>query len=269
MKKLLVVGIAAAAFCGAPALAADIPTKAPIVKAPAIVPFSWTGFYVGGNVGAVSEHASGTSAFLDTLDPGVTNAQSNSFSDTRFLGGVQVGYNWQFNPHWVLGVEADWDWTNSTYNFCRKTDVDSTACTDNGRGFETISSKTKWLATARGRLGVVWDRWMVYGTGGAAWGSIDTNLALNCSGGGCGISSSPLSAASTTNTTKAGWVAGLGVEAMLASNWTARAEWLHIDLGTISASLPTTGSIGSTQTASWSRTGRFDEFRVGINYLFR
>ena len=79
----------------------------------------------------------------------------------------------------------------------------------------------------------------------------------------------PLFASSSTSTTAAGWVAGLGAEWMFAGNWSVRAEWLHIDLGSINDLLPTVGTGGTIQTAVWSRTERFDEFRAGVNYLFR
>jgi outer membrane immunogenic protein len=256
--------------------------KAPPPAAPVPPVINWTGFYIGGNLGGVVEHASGTSDFLDPLAVQVgapaaeaANPQANSFSDTRFLGGVQAGYNWQFDPRWLIGVEADWDWTNTGYGFCRQTSIESAACSDNEFGFETISSKTDWLATVRGRLGVIWGNWLFYGTGGAAWGRVNTTLTLSClAGPGCGRSVTPVFTTSTTSTTKVGWVAGLGAEWMLAGNWSVRAEWLHIDLGSINDSLPAAGvtnvplSIPGTQTAVWSRTERFDEFRVGANYLF-
>jgi outer membrane immunogenic protein len=232
--------------------------------------YNWTGFYVGGNVGAVVGHASGTSNFVDTspTSPG-SFPESQSFSQSAFLGGAQIGYNWQVSPLWVVGIEGDWDWTDPSYSFCRKTSTSSVACQDNGFGFETIDGKTEWLATARGRLGVTWANWLFYGTGGAAWGKVETDLTLDCRVNGCGESSAnTLLASSTTSTTKSGWVAGLGAEVMLAENWTVRAEWLHIDLGTISASLPTRGTTGGTETASWSRTERYDEFRFVLNYLF-
>jgi outer membrane immunogenic protein len=108
---------------------------------------------------------------------------------------------------------------------------------------------------------------MVYGTGGAAWGGVDTTINQDCRIG-CGSSPTALNVTSATNTTKSGWVAGLSVEAFVVGNWTARAEWLHIDLGTISASLATPVGVG-TQTTTWSRTERFGEFRVGIKYVFR
>jgi outer membrane immunogenic protein len=223
----------------------------------------------------VVEHASGTSDFIDTgFDPGAGftgfpfNPQSNSFTNARFLGGVQAGYNWQFNPQWLVGVEGDWDWAHTGYSFCRITDQFAAPCFNNGFGFENISSKTDWLATVRGRLGFVWGNWLFYGTGGAAWGRVNTTVTLNCLGaGGCGNSFTLLLGSSTASTTAAGWVAGAGAEWMLARNWSVRAEWLHIDLGTISDSVTTVGTPG-IQTAVWSRTERYDEFRVGANYLF-
>jgi outer membrane immunogenic protein len=265
-------------LAGSSAFAADLDVKAP-VPAPVIQAVNWTGFYIGGNLGGVVAHASGTSDFTDTTGGSIapSNPQTNAFSQGGFLGGVQGGFNWQFSPIWVAGLEADWDWTNTKYTFCRQTDSNSSPCSDNGDGFETIGSKTEWLATFRGRLGVAWENWLFYATGGAALGRVRTDLTLNCLSNGCGaFSNVPLLATSTNSTTKTGWVAGLGAELMLSRNWSARAEWLHIDLGTISNSLPTTG--GNThfilinpiiQTAIWSRNESFDEFRLGLNYLFR
>ena len=267
MKAIILSGVVSVAMAASASAADLVLPPAPVTPAP-VAP-NWTGFYLGGNIGGVVEHASGTSDFTDTNPINPANPQSNSFSNTRFLGGVQAGYNWQFAPLWVAGIEADWDWTNTRYSFCRQTSIDSTPCSDNGFGFETISSKTDWLATLRGRLGVTWGNWLFYGTGGAAWGRINTTLSLSCLVEGCGsLSVATLSTSSSTSTTAAGWVAGLGGEWMLAGNWSVRAEWLHIDLGSINNSLPTVGDPG-IQTAVWSRTERFDEFRAGVNYLFR
>ncbi len=82
-------------------------------------PPNWTGFYIGGNIGGVASRSSGTSDFLDpSAPPGLTtNPQSNSFNNSSFIGGVQAGYNWQFAPRWVAGIEADWDWTRVELRF--------------------------------------------------------------------------------------------------------------------------------------------------------
>ena len=264
------IGLVLAALISMPALAAP--------PAPPAPPNNWTGFYIGGSIGGAVEWASGTSDFIDTFLPNNSERarQNNPQSPSGFVGGGQVGFNWQLTPLLVAGIEATWDWTNSHYNFCRQTDIFSVACADVAEGFETIDGKTQWLATFRGRLGVtsqsVWGNWLFYGTGGAALGRVNTTLTLSCLATGCGESHVNLLASSSTVTNKSGWVAGLGAELMLAANWSVRAEWLHIDLGTISNALATVGNNGvgtGTQTATWSRTERFDEFRIGLNYLFR
>ena len=173
----LLVGTAFGAVGAGAALAADMAVKSP--PPPIVSPASWNGLYIGGNLGAASEHAAGTSDFLDTVGAGTpfaANPQSNTFNPTNFIGGGQVGYNWQFDPRWVVGVEGDWDFTNTDYDFCRQTNTLSAACSENGFGFETISGKTQWLATARARLGITTGNFLFYGTGGAAWGRVDTNL---------------------------------------------------------------------------------------------
>jgi outer membrane immunogenic protein len=255
--------------------AADMPVKAPAyTKAPAaLAAQNWSGFYIGGNVGEVQGHSTGTSDFLDGLQVGnntfFSNPQRDSFSNMRVIGGLQGGYNWQFDPRWVVGVEADWDWTHSHYSFCRQTSVFSAACTDNNLGFENISGTTDWLATARARLGVTAGNFLLYGTGGPAWGRVDTTLTQNCLLGGCATSPKQLFASSTGSTTRSGWAAGLGAEAALDANWSVRAEWLHIDLGTVSSALTTpTGFTGFSETTLWSHTERYDQFRVGVNYKF-
>jgi outer membrane immunogenic protein len=273
-KMIGAVGVATILGIGA-ASAADLPMKAP---PPLVAPvWSWTGFYVGGNAGWAGERASGTSDFVDTIfAPGniqFRNPQSNSPSSSSFTGGVQAGYNWQVAPRFLLGVEGDWDWLNTKYSFCRQANVSSTACLDgppNIDGFETIAGQTNWLATARARAGVTWDRFMFYGTGGAAFGSIRTTESLSCLTDGCGAASTlRLALSSSTTQTRTGWVAGLGVEGLLTAQWSIKAEWLHYDLGSLSNTFTTTGNVGvGTQSVVWSRNERFDTVRVGLNYHF-
>jgi outer membrane immunogenic protein len=110
-----------------PAFAADLDTRAPVkatpVKAPPASVYSWTGFYIGGNLGGVFNSASGTSDFLDTLNPGRSNPRQDSPSQRGILGGVQAGYNWQFSQWGVLGLEGDWDWGGRRYSFCHSTTI--------------------------------------------------------------------------------------------------------------------------------------------------
>jgi outer membrane immunogenic protein len=280
LRRLIVASLTAAGLnfgFGAAAPAADLPRPAPApiyLKAPVAPTYNWTGFYIGGNAGWVREVASGTSDFVDTgvlIGASEVNPQSNSPSNSGFIGGGQLGYNWQVARQFVLGAEGDWDWLNTRYSFCRQTNVVSIACVDkpgNPFGFESIGSQTNWLATARARAGVTWDRYMAYGTGGAAWGSFKTTESLSCLNAGCGSSSIQLAASSSITQTQTGWVAGLGVEGMLSPNWTVKAEWLHYDFGNLSDTFTTVGTRG-TQSVVWSRDERFDAFRVGVNYLFR
>jgi outer membrane immunogenic protein len=274
MKRIVIIWLAAAGLgVSASAFAADLsPATAPVyTKAPAAPPaWTWTGVYVGGNAGWVKEHASGTSDFLNTAIGGAfaTDPQLDSPSGSSFIGGGQLGYNWQVNQYLVLGAEGDWDWLNTKYSFCRQTDIGSLACTDNSRGFETIGSQANWLATSRGRLGMTvpaFSNVMVYGTGGLAWGSIKTTESLSCLVGGCATSSLLLAASSSVTQNKTGWVAGAGVEGMLTPNWSIKAEWLHVDLGTLSNTFVTAGTVG-TQSVFWSRDERFDMVRLGVNY---
>jgi outer membrane immunogenic protein len=273
MKRLIAICIAAIALqFGASAFAADInPAAAPVyTKAPAPEPaWTWTGVYLGGNAGWVREHASGTSDFLQ---PGggvfASNAQLGSPANSSFIGGAQLGYNWQANRYLVLGAEGDWDWLHTKYSFCRQTDFASTACADTSRGFETLGAQTNWLATIRGRLGLTapaFSNIMIYGTGGIAWGSIKTTEAVSCLVGGCGLSAVPLAASAAITQGKTGWTAGAGIEGMITPNWSVRAEWLHTDLGTLSNTLITIGNAGP-QSAIWTRDERFDEVRFGFNY---
>jgi outer membrane immunogenic protein len=276
MKRLLTTGAALAALIGTPALAADMALKAP--PPPPAPVWSWTGFYVGGNAGWVGERTSGTSDFVDTaFAPGnaeFSNPQSNAFSPSGFIGGFQAGYNWQTTKNFVLGVEGDFDWTRTSYSFCRQTDIlFSVACVDapptNIDGFENIAGQTDWIATARARAGVTWDRFFFYGTGGAAWGNIKTTESLSCATDGCGGTSTlKLVASSTTTQTKEGWAAGLGAEGMLLPNWSLKAEWLYVDLGHLTNTFSTVGNAGGTESVVWSRSEHYNIVRVGLNYHF-
>ncbi|MBV9565324.1 MAG: porin family protein [Bradyrhizobium sp.] len=275
MRRVLLSAVAvAAALLGTPVFAADMAMKAAPLAAPAYT--DWSGFYVGGNVGAVGEHASGTSNFVDTAfapaSPFFANPQSNSLSPWGVIGGVQVGYNWQISPRFVLGVEGDFDWTSSSYSFCRQTDIRFTGCLDappNIDGVASVSGGTDWIATARGRAGVTFNQFLLYATGGAAWGAVKSTESLTCLTDGCGATSTLRLAASSSNTQiKSGWTAGVGLEGMIWRNWSVKGEWLYVDLGNATDTLVTTGNRGGTESVVWSRSEHYNIFRVGLNYHF-
>lgn len=229
MTRTIRTGIAAAALLIVPiaAQAADLPSpsyKAPAYSAPGYT--NWTGFYVGLNGG----YSWGNALISDpTFGSFGTRA-------TGWLGGGTVGYNLQTGS-WVWGVEGDID-----YNTTKGTNT--TDCNASGCEF-----RNSWLGTGRGRIGYAFDRFLVYGTGGAAYGDLKFTRP---SGGGSTKSESM---------TKLGWTVGGGVEYALMGAWSVKAEYLYVDLGKFTCSSATCGPNSQI-------TMPLNIARVGVNYRF-
>ena len=262
MRRLSIATIAAASMVVAftqIASAADL--GRPVYKAPpppAPVPvYSWTGFYIGGNVGySASDNAHSSTTFLDGTD---TIGSPFTLAPSGWLGGVQGGYNWQFSPHGVLGLEGDWQWTSQNDSVCGLISF----CDDGIEGSFNISTKLQWIATVRARLGWAQDHWLYYVTGGVAWGQDHTTIGTVCPDG-CGPTIFTVSNTTTTFTnTRDGWVVGGGIEVALTDNWTSKVEYLHVDLGTLNNTL-----ITGPYTITLSSPIRDNIFRVGLNYKF-
>jgi outer membrane immunogenic protein len=260
MKRFLVCGVAFGALI-TQAMAADMFVKA----APPAAAWSWTGLYIGGNVGY---------AWGDTTDPAISfvdpggvigfagyfNAGGNVFQSLNqggFVGGGQVGYDWQFNQWGVIGVVADYQGANVT-------DSQSASITPPGGVTSTqlLSAKIDSLGTVRGRLGATAYNVLFYGTGGLAYGHVESSI-------GFFAPSSPVFfSGTTTSQNKTGWVAGLGVSYALTQNWNVGVEWLHYDLGnsTVTGVTVAPGIIvpGASLTASQSITG--DLVRANLNF---
>jgi opacity protein-like surface antigen len=121
MKKIILATVLAG-LGSTSALAADLGartyTKAPVMAEAA---YNWTGFYIGGDIGAANPSHDFTSNFMQNGTTRANNVQHNSFSGASFTGGVHAGYNWQFAPNLVAGVEGDWQWVRSSQSFCRQT----------------------------------------------------------------------------------------------------------------------------------------------------
>jgi outer membrane immunogenic protein len=153
MKKILIASIAAAAFCGTPAIAADMPVKAPVVA-----PWSWTGFYIGANAGYSWGRSNTTEMFTDAAGAALfTN--SGAFSLDGAIGGGQIGYNWQ-DHNWVFGLEADIQFSGQKGdgNFACPSGVCSIV--GGAAGIPqvisgTLDQKLKWFGTLRPRAGVL------------------------------------------------------------------------------------------------------------------
>jgi len=226
MKRILFATTTVLALAGTSASAADLPRREPpIVKAPVLVPepgYNWTGFYLGINGGG----GWGRSNFDGTF------GTPDRFNTSGALIGGTLGYNLQFGQI-VLGVEGDLDWSN----------IRGTAgCF---AGVVTCETRNDWLGTARGRVGLAFDRLLPYVTGGLAVGDVNTNAA------GLGSSSS----------TNAGWTVGAGLEFALSRNWSAKAEYLHVDLGNATCS-PVCGP--ATTTTDFNA----NVVRGGVNFRF-
>lgn len=192
-------------------MAADLPAPAlpQIYKEPPAV-YNWTGFYVGGNIGAAWQGLSGTNYF-DTIGSTFT-APTN----VQFMGGAQVGVNYEFWNNVVIGAEAMFDWLPNTTN------ASITATAPDGTAAFLGTINNRWLTTATGRLGYAWDRVLFYGKGGAAWVGPSSNPGIS-------IGTVPATLSSSNNP-DFGWTAGFGLEWAFWNNWSLRAEYDFIGL---------------------------------------
>ena len=226
MKKLLLSSVALIALGGS-AFAADMPAR-PVYKAPAYTPpaviYNWTGFYIGGHVGG---------AF----------AGDNSLvgSEARFMGGVQGGFDYQFAPNWVGGIEAQYSWLNRN-----TTGIAFPAGT-------VITANNDQIGSVTGRFGYTWGPGLLYAKGGYAWRN-DPNIGVSVAG-------TPV-AFTTSGNRKDGYTVGAGLEYMFAPNWSAKAEYQYYNFGNTTL---TTGPADIVGTRF-----RNDEHTVkaGINYRF-
>ena len=168
-------------------------------------------------------------------------------SDTAFRIFMRLGYNWQFAPTWVFGLEADIQ--GSTQKGSVGVFVPA------GPAFWTLESHLNYFGTARARLGfLATPSLLLYATGGLAWGETELNLTNSVNGA---------SSNASFNDTNTGWTVGGGIEGKITANWSAKAEYLYLDLGnkTGSVTLPTAIHLGSVDF-------RDHIVRVGLNYHF-
>ena len=214
----------AALAAAAPALAADIPSQAPPVEAPIVPLFTWTGLYLGGQIG----YGWGT----DTLTVYPWGFGTN-FTPNGVVGGAHVGYNLQINQ-FVAGLEGDVEGTGINQNY--------------NPGGVTYQTKIPVQGSIRGRLGVAFDRALLYATGGAEFAGFDTSYS------GLGQGSQ----------TRAGWTIGGGIEYAITNNWSVRAEYRYVDFGHLSDPTPFVFGIGSSVNHHETENA----VRAGFSYKF-
>lgn len=252
VKRVFIAGIAAVSFCAAPALGADL-----AVKAPPLVPVAtWTGCYVGFNAGYGWGKVNNNVNYLPSApafgEPPVT--QSNSTQGA--LGGGQVGCNYQYGSSWVVGLEADYDFTDISGS--AKTLIPPGIQAANVFGNDAIDG----LGTVRGRIGfLVAPQWLVYGTGGLAYGRVDTSTSFVFANGVSYIY--PGSA-----TWKDGWTAGGGVEWAFASHLSLKVEYLYVSLGSLGTKVSSINGNPNFAVTSTYSTIAENILRVGVNLKF-
>ncbi|SFU71382.1 outer membrane immunogenic protein [Methylobacterium sp. 174MFSha1.1] len=239
------LALTAVLTAASPASAADLPRR--VAPPPAFTPvpvFTWTGFYAGVNAGAGFGGGGGT--FTDATYGTVTPASR----DAAFVGGGQIGYNYQLTPGsgFVLGVEADIQGT--TFGRARSGLVGSTT-------FYDVGPSLDWFGTVRGRIGYAFDRFLVYGTGGFAYG------------GGSTPANASYYTGTLPDTFRTGWTAGGGVEYAITERLSARIEALYVSLDRNGGS---GGLVYDTATNAYYGLGKpkadFGVVRAGLNYRF-
>ncbi len=259
MRNLSVVMVALGALAATPVAAADMALKAPPPPAPV---YSWTGFYVGGNIGY--SWGNGDSNYYEPIFSvlGLPIPISASQKLDGLIGGGQIGYNWQANNTWVFGLEADLQGSGEKGS---SSTADPWGIVVDPTLTLTNKADIQWFGTVRGRVGVLATPTMLlYGTGGLAYGGISVSGSVND-----GFIGPTNTWSFSDTTTKVGWTLGAGIEGAFpnTSNWTWKLEYLYIDFGTVSGNkLDSINLIAFPY--SWSTRVTDNILRVGFNYRF-
>ncbi|MEH3144347.1 MAG: outer membrane beta-barrel protein [Methylobacterium frigidaeris] len=227
-----------------PALAADLPRRAAPPVFTEVPVFGWTGVYAGVNLGY--GFGDGGRSFTDSTYGTVTSGDARG----GIVGGGQIGYNYQFTPGsgFVAGLEADIQGTS----FGRR----STGLIDT-LPFYDVSPSLDWFGTVRGRLGYAFDRFLVYGTGGFAYG------------GGSLPSFASTYPGTLPDTLRTGWAAGGGLEYAFTDRLSARVEGLYVNLDRRGGSGGVVYDGGTSAFYGVSPSQyEFGLIRAGLNYRF-
>ena len=281
MNRLIAAASVALALVAGSAFAADLPSQK---GAPVYVPqpssFSWTGPYGGVNIGYGfgdgSQETGGISYITPVVVQGVAPVAvfpggaglGGSSNLSGVLGGGQAGYNWQFSPWLVLGIEADIQAADVHDNVLSSGFVQDPFGV---HGFSANSTKSvDWYGTVRGRIGVTpfAPNLLIYGTGGFAYGQVNHNIGFASNFNGL---FAPLSATAIGqyDNTATGWAAGGGIEWAPLSfpAFSVKVEYLYVDLGNTTIS---TSSLSGAPLfgATYTSPTRFHTIRAGLNWHF-
>ena len=269
MKRVaiaLLAGVAAVAGLGYSASAADLG----VAPAPPPAPLpSWTGFYIGVHAGAAWQSTSSWSFFDPNFFglPGQNNAGGTALGG---VGGFQAGYNWQFAPAWVAGVEGDISWASLSDH---RTTGPLTSLIGVILPGSTVqmSANTQWLSSVRGKLGFVgWWNTMFYATGGVAWANTEYAAQATIPAGAGGAPTT-FTAVNSFNQTNTGWVIGGGAEWQATTNILLRAEYLYYNINsgptTQATYAPVNAALLVPVNFGWSNYN-VQVFRVAGSYKF-
>ena len=255
MKKTILAALLA--LGPASAFAADLPART-YTKAPMMAPINtWQGFYIGGNVG-YGWGNSGTD-FTGLPSTVIFNVAPTSL-DTKpkgVIGGAQIGYNWQMGSL-VTGLEADIQGSDMKGSATRSpvSLIDTGPLTGSS---QSADQRLSWFGTVRGRLGItVTPTVLLYATGGLAYGEVKGSANT--------FFDETASWPASIRETKVGWTAGAGAEWMFAHQWSAKVEYLYLDLGNVSAISNNPLTAGAQVNYTWKNQDHI--VRAGVNYHF-
>ena len=236
MRKNLMMLAAAFGLAASQASAADLPRKAPAYVPPAPPPVTWTGCYIGANVGGIFTNG-------DVTFAGVEVSRDNS----GFAGGGQIGCDYQFAGGWVIGIRDMFD--GSSLSRQRTFSFPGAA--------GTVDLKNSWFDTLTGRIGYsITPAWLWYFQGGAAWAKNSADLTI----GGFDVGSA--------DRTRTGWTVGGGVEWMFAPHWSAFLEGNYMDFGSTNRNLVTPVGSVCQFGCGFSTKATATTVLVGVNYRF-
>jgi outer membrane immunogenic protein len=266
LKRVLMLA-GALTLLGGVALAADLPTrKAPpdYVPAPQAAT-TWTGFYIGVNGGYAGDQFRYPFSGYDDRDGRtlISGQGDASLTSGGFVGGIQAGYNWQFDPSWLVGLEADIDATSITGKV--NANASGLYLGNPVSGSLNLESQQQYLGTVRARFGyLVTQHFLLFGTGGLAYGDVKSSASLAASESGNAVLG-PYDYSKTT--THFGWTLGAGVEYMINKNWSFKTEYMYVDLGTKDvANGAASGPSGYSYDVKVHPTDNI--VRAGLNYRF-
>jgi outer membrane immunogenic protein len=247
MKRLLLAGTAV--FIGGSAMAAPPPPQ----------PFTWTGCYIGAHAGAGWSQTKLSNPGATIIDVLPAGGEVGIGSDVGFIGGGQLGCDYQFAQNWVIGLAGDFSFASIDGR------VDDPFFVGKNGNPAPLRAHTDELASLTGRVGYTWDRYLIYGKGGVAWAHNKYNLDNLFSFNGPFCGSGPFVACNAAaSDTHAGWTAGAGFEWAFSGNWSVLLEYDHYGFG--SKTLTFVDQEGHAAPIGIKQD--IDVVKVGFNFRF-